>query len=243
MKTTKVIGRDANTGRFVKHAPAWNKGLTKYTDGSVLSISKTLKGKTPDLHILETRECVCGCKESFECSVASRKRFVQGHNRRGMACSDYVKSINSKRMLGENNPAKDPRSRKLNSLAHLGKKQSRELVERRIRAAMKAVSASPNFSESQLHKFLQFHFPDEFSLNVRGEIMLLGGKVPDFVNTNGKKQIIELFGEHWHTPEEEKIRIDYFKTFRYDTLIVWVQELRHRKVLQAKINKFVNGSV
>lgn len=31
----------------------------------------------------------------------------------------------------------------------------------------------------------------------------IGGLCPDFVNCNGKKVIIELFGDYWHDLDEE----------------------------------------
>lgn len=101
-------------------------------------------------------------------------------------------------------------------------------------------------AEHKLNAILQELFPNEFALNVRAEIMVLGGKVPDFVNMNGKKKLIELYSDYWHdskqfpgrqSPQE---RIDYFKQFgNWDTLIVWEHELKNEAVLKQKLQTFV----
>lgn len=67
-------------------------------------------------------------------------------------------------------------------------------------------------------------------------------RCPDFVRNDSKK-IIELFGERWHEPEEEKERISFFKQTGYDTLIIWGKELnrKNRNRLVRKILDF-NGS-
>ena len=57
--------------------------------------------------------------------------------------------------------------------------------------------------------------------------MVLGGKIPDWVNVNGKKRVIELYGNYFHNPkyfpekQTPEDRINYFKQFGYDTLIIW----------------------
>ncbi len=39
----------------------------------------------PEVHIIETRECACGCGETFECEARSKKRFLNnGHHNRKM---------------------------------------------------------------------------------------------------------------------------------------------------------------
>ena len=107
--------------------------------------------------------------------------------------------------------------------------------------------AKPNKVELKLNSILQNILPNEYALNVKSDIMILGGKVPDFVNVNGQKKVIELFGEYWHTvradnyTKTEKGRIEYFKKLGWDTLIIWERELKDIGTLKQKILKFNGG--
>ena len=53
----------------------------------------------------------------------------------------------------------------------------------------------------------------------------LHGKVPDFVNINGRKLVIELFGSHWHEPKEEWYRKKLFASYGFKTIVIWESEL------------------
>ena len=43
------------------------------------------------------------------------------------------------------------------------------------------------------------------------------------------KKIIEFFGQRFHEKSEEKNRILYFKSYGYDTLIIWEKDFRKNK--------------
>jgi G:T-mismatch repair DNA endonuclease (very short patch repair protein) len=129
-----------------------------------------------------------------------------------------------------------------------GHKESLEAKEKRLRKIFKSnAMIKPNKKEIKLNTILQSLFPNEYSINVKGEVMILGGKVPDFVNINGQKKVIELFGDYWHSDEfiqrtghsvSEEDRMDYFKQFGWDTLIIWEHELKDKNLLKEKILKF-----
>lgn len=55
---------------------------------------------------------------------------------------------------------------------------------------------------------------------------ILGGKCPDFLNVNGKKQLIELFGAHWHPIFDIARRKEHFGQYGFQTLIIWEDELK-----------------
>ncbi len=110
-------------------------------------------------------------------------------------------------------------------------------VEKRIRAILKGSAIRPNKSEIKLDSILQSTLPNEYRLNVKGEI-LIGRSIPDFVNINGQKKIVELFGEYWHPESDEQKRIKLFKKYGYTTLIVWESELNKVKKLEEKLIKF-----
>jgi hypothetical protein len=74
----------------------------------------------------------------------------------------------------------------------------------------------------------------------------IAGLNPDFININGQKKIVELFGEYWHkkpdTPyyRTEVGRKKIFSEYGYNTLIVWSEELRNPEVLKQKLLSFNN---
>ena len=43
----------------------------------------------PEIHIMETRVCVCGCGGVFQCEKRSKQRFVIGHWKRGKGNGNY----------------------------------------------------------------------------------------------------------------------------------------------------------
>lgn len=77
--------------------------------------------------------------------------------------------------------------------------------------------------------------------------VVMGGRIPDFFNTNGHKKIIEVFGDYWHGErarcyeETEAGRIELFKGFGYSTLVIWESELKEPERVKGKIREFVKG--
>ncbi|GAI42301.1 unnamed protein product, partial [marine sediment metagenome] len=75
------------------------------------------------------------------------------------------------------------------------------------------------------------------------------GYNPDFINTNGVKGIIEVFGDYWHTgavknwKQLEGGRINHFAKFGFKTLILWENELENEKAVVKKIKVFTKGLV
>lgn len=72
---------------------------------------------------------------------------------------------------------------------------------------------------------------------------VLGGKCPDFLNINGKKQVIELFGAHWHPIFDVALRTEHFRQYGFETLVIWEDELKDPKRLTHKIKVFSRNYV
>lgn len=102
--------------------------------------------------------------------------------------------------------------------------------------------SKPNNKEKQLILLLQKLFPNEYKYIGNGEI-IIGCYNPDFINCNGQKKIIELYGDYWHRNDDPKDRIDYFKEYGFDTLIVWEHELKNQKLLSNKLKVFHSGQI
>ena len=106
-----------------------------------------------------------------------------------------------------------------------------------LKNMMKAVGAKPNLTELRLQTLLDQYFPHEWKFVGNGEI-IIGGKLPDFININGKKQIIELFGIFWHPLFDVAKRTDHFRQYGFKTLIIWEDELENEAKLVKKIKAF-----
>lgn len=96
---------------------------------------------------------------------------------------------------------------------------------------------SPNKKEIKLQKLLDFLYPHEWKYVGDGSV-IFGTKNPDFINVNGKKQIIELFGDYWHKGQNPQDRIDVFAPFGFSTLVIWERELKHIPKLIGRIQRF-----
>ncbi|GAI66057.1 unnamed protein product, partial [marine sediment metagenome] len=75
----------------------------------------------------------------------------------------------------------------------------------------------------------------------------LGGQTPDFVNIDGRKDLIEVFGDYYHSPEVLKARwqgselgkIMIYNSLGWKCLIIWASELTDEQAVISKIKRFV----
>jgi len=120
-----------------------------------------------------------------------------------------------------------------------------EYKERVLRAIAKSCANLPTNPEKKLRRRLNKLFPNEYRFVGDGSFWV-GGKNPDFINVNGQKKIIEMFGDYWHSFEktrrtkkqEERRRIKHFAEFGFKTLVIWQYELKDTKRLREKLREF-----
>lgn len=96
----------------------------------------------------------------------------------------------------------------------------------------------PNKTEIKFLSLLDYLCPGDWKYVGDGSLMI-DGKNPDFVNVNGKKQIIELYGDYWHKGQDPQDRIDIFTPFGYKTLVIWERELKDISMVTERIQEFV----
>lgn len=114
-----------------------------------------------------------------------------------------------------------------------------------VKKQMQANQVRPNGPELLLDFILQNYFPDEWKYVGDGQV-IIEGLCPDFINCNGKKKIIELFGSYWHNRKNmkwhqtEQGRKEIFKKIGFDTLIIWEHELNNESLLLQKIEGWSN---
>lgn len=54
----------------------------------------------------------------------------------------------------------------------------------------------------------------------------IGGKYPDFVNTDGRKVAVDIFGDHWHHPGEIPERQAIFAEYGWKLIVIWGHEVK-----------------
>lgn len=183
--------------------------------------------------------CICGCGQLAASIKTSghpvMKLFVHGHNRRGTETK--VASANAKiGWAGMSDETKKARSRKIS--ATMKKKWDSMPEDKKAERVLRGLVIprfKPNKAELGLKKILDKAFPKEFRLNVCGGFVL-GGKVPDFVNVNGKKVVVEMAGRYWHKPSYEKERKATFARYGFRTAVIWEKELKDAQMVADKVH-------
>jgi len=243
------------------HNPPWNKGLTKETDTRVekiaIHLSVTKKGKVSiwnkgltklnDNRIARYSSILKGKKRS----ALTRQKISVWHKGKRLSQKTIEKIIASrlgyrhsietrkKISLGNKGRKTSPESRRKMSLkkSHFWEGLSSEEKSTRIKRMMLSANRKPNKVEQLLNSILQENFPNEWKYVGNGNL-IIGGKCPDFTNINGHKLLIELFGTFWHRNETGQDRIELFRTYGFETLIIWQNELCNPVLIKEKIEKW-----
>lgn len=104
------------------------------------------------------------------------------------------------------------------------------------RVASLGATKTCNSGEEYLLNILNELFPSEYKYN--DGWFMLGRKFPDFVNVNGQKKVIELFGEKWHPIFDIARKQEHYKQFGYDVLIIWGNQLKSKSKLINILKRF-----
>lgn len=108
-----------------------------------------------------------------------------------------------------------------------------------LKKCMSANGVKPSNPEIKLQQLLErTNYPFEY---VGDGKMVIGGKCPDFTRRDGKRQLIELFGDYWHDEEEVEQRINFFKEKGYDCLVIWEHELDSEDEVIHRIRRFAGN--
>ena len=115
---------------------------------------------------------------------------------------------------------------------------------------VKTHSQRPTKPEKVLNKILRKVSPKEWKYVGDGKYWVERFN-PDFINCNGKKLIIEVYGDYWHNlpnaKKKDSERLKIYKQYGYKTLIIWEHELLnsrreiHEQIqnVQEKIKEFI----
>jgi len=165
-------------------------------------------------------------------------------------CSDTgVRAEMSARVKGELNPMYDKPSWNIGLTKETDERVkliSEKLSETRkamcqdpefVREMMSRLNIKPNKAEFLLDSWLQEVSPSEWKYVGAGDF-ILGGKNPDWLNINGHKALIELFGEPWHPESDEPETIEHYSQFGFKTLVIWYKALKNKDLVLEKIRNF-----
>jgi hypothetical protein len=75
--------------------------------------------------------------------------------------------------------------------------------------------------ERIVEEWLDLNRPGEYKYVGNSGDVTIGGKIPDFINVDGKKEVVEVFGMRWHGWEEVEALKSHYKGFGFDCKILW----------------------
>ncbi len=148
-------------------------------------------------------------------------------------------------MFGKVNPFKKHTPETIEKMRHAKSKKTRRKMSKYARnrkiehtiKLIKSLNIRPNKTEMKFNNILDELQPNEWKYVGDGQL-IIGNKCPDFANINGKKKLIELYGDYWHRGQNSEDRKKIFRKFGYDTLVIWEHELNNLEILKNKIEAF-----
>ena len=178
----------------------------------------------------------------------------------GIHISDNHKKAIAKAIRGDSNPAKRPEVREKIRKSKIGEKnamygvcgdkhprygmraseEEREAARvRRRKQKIPSHHTKPEliFEEICKNNNLLFHFVGDSQLWIGKEKKLN----PDFCELNGKKIVVEIFGDYWHSPlQNPKIREGatlafrekHYKKYGWKSVFVWENDLKRKDAEQ-----------
>lgn len=248
---------------------AWNKGETKKCNNSycIKIIPLYRKYCSQDCYWISKKGCIPWNKDKVDVyseetrqkmSESQKERFTNGNSpNKGKKLTEEIKQKIRIGKLGQKQKketkSKIAISMKGNVVWNKGltKKMNSKILEHSIimknkwndphfvKTVLISNQTKPNKAEVFLQNIINsLFFEGQFHLNVLAD-EIVGGKIPDFIDKTNNK-IIELYGDYWHRGQDPKDRINYFKTYGYDTLVIWESELKNVINLKTKLMEFVN---
>ena len=262
----KLTGRTKEEYEYLKRAGEKRKGRTKENYEGTRRQSEKMKGRTKENNegIRKGAEKRTGrTKENYESIKRQAEKMIgdknpakrpevrekiSKHHQGVKFGEEHCKHLSEAQLKRfQEHPISEKTKRKSsNTFKQLW--QNPEFAEKMI----KSWNKKPNKLEKLIYNILQNILPNEYKINVEGEIMTLGRKIPDFVNVNGQKKVIEFNGCYYHSCpicfSDSKIdglkkteeRINLFKKYGYETLVIWEHELEDMEAVVNKILEFHN---
>jgi len=206
-------------------------------------------------HSEETRQKIRDGVGKAEKNHIFGKPFTEEHKQRiGEAHRNPTEETRRKlreATKGENNGmyGKHPSEEARQKMSDIGKKHWQD--PNYVKKIIKGWNIKPNKAEKMMDEMLQKILPEEYMYN--GDFscgITIGGKIPDFVNVNGRKIVIEVFGP-WHDKQYMKqyfnSEISWGRTeigtkaiysqFGFKCIIFWESDLKRKDAEQFVLSK------
>lgn len=146
----------------------------------------------------------------------------------GKSYSTYWKSLSPEAKQEHRNKIGLGQKRRLESLTE----EERATRSRDLHITHETI----NIPENSLRAYLDKNFPGEWVYNGQGQAdIILGGKIPDFVDLKTKR-VIEILGTYWHNIKEVELKINHYKTYGWTCIVLWDYEV----YLEEELDKFFN---
>lgn len=247
----RVVPAKGNSWRKGKNS--WNKGLTKETDPRVANHSRVMMGHVGYFAGKTKETC------SAIAAVADKRRGQTKENTPSIMIALIKRSETMKKKYPNGPPSNKGKHWKMS--AETKEHRARVRSERNLPASNKggkhteewkrgqsertkamwgnpATAAKlmhqckPTKPERRLRDIIEIACPGEYRYVGNGSFTI-ETLIPDFVNVNGQKKIIECFGDYWHSPrfttikpqQTEEGRKKVFAGFGYDCLVIWEHEI------------------
>jgi hypothetical protein len=181
-------------------------------------------------------------EQKAKIGASGRGRVVSAETRFKISKSSIGKlmSEDAKRKMSAKTRSQwcNPNYRTKVSVLHRSNWDNTHYRDRQIKAMRLGCHSHPNKPETSLLDLLNKTYPNEWKFVGDGSFVI-GGKNPDYTNINGRKMFIELFGDYWHKGQNPQDRIDLFKQYGYDTLVIWERELKDEAKVLVRLSEFV----
>lgn len=193
-----------------------------------LKIAKAKRGKKEGQEL---------CQKKSQIMVARWQRL-----RNDPVAMERLSHILSEGKKGNLNPMRN-NDKARHAMAETKRRRCREDSEYKKRLVTALLNqAKPNKVEQQLIDWMS---ADGLPYKYVGDgAVVIEGRCPDFINTDGAKRVIELFGDYWHDERRNK-RLTasrtvegtqtHYKKYGFDCLIIWQRELRNKKAVLDRV--------
>jgi hypothetical protein len=212
----------------------WNLKNIEYrkTKPQRWSVWEESKGKA----LYEERKCICGCGNKFICKINRVKKFIHGHN---SYLKEYSNREGLKRGIGWNRGLTKETNKSIfegsikSSISHKGqipsnlkdlikRNKNTEYTKERLSKLLKRRPIS-TFEQKILNLINHNNLPYKFVGN--GNVWI-GNSNPDFININGQKKVIEVYGSfqksknYGSSKNYEKLKRKHYKQYGFDVLFL-----------------------
>lgn len=236
-RTEEQRKRNAGAQTGKKHSEETRRKMSNAQSGEKHHMWGKKHTEVAKLKMSQTRKGVPSPKKGVRVSEETKKKMSDAF--RGRKLSEEHKAKLTAKLKGR--PVSLTTRKKIaknNSETHKKKWADPVFHKEQQSKMMRGRHTRPNKPEIELLELLQKLYPNDWKYVGDGNLVI-AGKNPDFVNVNGKKLLIELFGDYWHRNDSPRKRAAVFKPFGFRTLVIWQHELKNKTNVIRRIRRFV----